>query len=149
MGSVNGKITLYDTAAATVSGQLENGHSSCVTALTWSANCGLFTAADDNNIVEWNIKENGIKCKWKSGKAKVTALAVMQDGKSLISAERIIKWWNLSTKQIIRTFTGHAGQVTSLNPITVNKNSSYLISGASEDGYLSIWALDEVCHTIY
>ncbi|KAL2724285.1 WD repeat-containing protein 43-like [Vespula squamosa] len=143
MGSVNGKITLYDTAAAAVCGQLENGHSSCVTALTWSANCGLFTAADDNHIVEWNIKENGIKCKWKSGKAKVTALAVMQDGKTMISAERIIKWWNLSTKQIIRTFTGHAGQVTSLNPITVNKNASYLISGASEDGYLNIWALDE------
>ncbi|KAK2586858.1 hypothetical protein KPH14_009796 [Odynerus spinipes] len=143
MGSVNGKITLYDTAAAAVCGQLENGHSACITALIWSADYGLFTAADDHHIVEWNIQENGIKCKWKSGKAKVTALAVTQDGKSIISAERIIKWWDLSTKQIIRTFTGHAGQVTSLNSITVNKNTSYLISGASEDGYLSVWGLDE------
>ncbi|XP_043502426.1 WD repeat-containing protein 43-like [Polistes fuscatus] len=143
MGSANGMITLYDVAAAAVCGQLENGHSSCVTALTWSVNNGLFTVADDHYIIEWNMKESGIKSKWKSGKAKVTALEVTQDGKFIISAERIIKWWNLSTKQVIRTFTGHAGQVTSLNAITVNQDTSYLISGASDDRYLSIWALDE------
>ncbi|KAI4501476.1 hypothetical protein M0802_003353 [Mischocyttarus mexicanus] len=143
MGSANGIITLYDVSTAAVCGQLENGHSSSVTAMTWSANNGLFTVADDHYIIEWNIKENGIKSKWKSGKAKVTALEVTQDGKFIISAERIIKWWNLSTKQVIRTFTGHAGQVTSLNAITVNQDISYLISGASEDRYLSIWALDE------
>ncbi|XP_015184773.1 PREDICTED: WD repeat-containing protein 43-like [Polistes dominula] len=143
MGSVNGMIILYDVAAAAVYGQLENGHSSCITAITWSTNSGLFTAADDHCIIQWNIHENEIKSKWKCGKAKVTALAVTKDGKSVISADRIIKWWDLSTKKIIKTFIGHAGQVNSLNAITVNENNNYLISGANEDTCLSIWALDE------
>lgn len=145
MGSMNGKVTLYDIAAASVSATLENGHSSTVTAIAWSASAGLITAANDYHIVEWNLQENGIKCKWKSGKAKVTALAILSNGKSLLSAERIIKWWNLTTKQLIRTFTGHANHVTFLHSIQVDNATSYLISGASGDSHLSVWALDKVC----
>ncbi|EZA60529.1 hypothetical protein DMN91_009590 [Ooceraea biroi] len=143
MGATNGKITLYDVAAASVSGMLENGHSATVTAMAWSACSGLITAADDYHIAEWNLQENGIKCKWKSGKAKVTALAILSNGKSLLSAERIIKWWNLTTKQLIRTFTGHANHVSFLHPVKVDDATSYLISSACADNYLSVWALDK------
>lgn len=144
MGSVNGSITLYDIATASVNTKLENGHSSSITAITWSAGSGLYSAGQDHHIIEWNLQENAVKCKWKSGKTKVTALAVMKDGASLISAERLIKWWDLSTKQLIRTFTGHASQVYFLNPIKLNDKTNYLISGADGDGYLCIWALSEV-----
>lgn len=144
MGSMNGNIILYDIAAASVSSTLENGHSSTITAIVWSACTGLITAANDYHIVEWNLQENEIKCKWKSGKAKVTALAILSNGKSLLSAERIIKWWNLTTKQLIRTFTGHANHVTFLYTIQVDDTTNYLISGASADSHLSIWALDKV-----
>ncbi|CAL1675948.1 unnamed protein product [Lasius platythorax] len=143
MGSVSGKVMLYDIAAAHVSVVLENGHSSTVTAMAWSTCCGLITAADDCQIVEWNLQENGIKCKWKSGKAKVTALAIPANGKSLLSAERIIKWWSLTTKQLIRTFTGHANHVVFLRTVKIDDSTSYLISGASADGYLSVWSLDK------
>jgi len=148
MGSMNGKITLYDVAAASVSATLENGHSSTVTAIAWSACAGLITAANDYHIVEWNLQENGIKCKWKSGKAKITALAILSNGKSLLSAERIIKWWNLATKQLIRTFTGHANHITFLYSIQVDSTTGYLISGACADNHLSVWALDKVCYIL-
>ncbi|GAB1868035.1 WD repeat-containing protein 43 [Camponotus japonicus] len=143
MGSASGKVMLYDVATAHVNVVLENGHSSTVTAMAWSTCSGLITAADDCHIVEWNLQENGIKCKWKSGKAKVTALAIPANGKSLLSAERIIKWWSLTTKQLIRTFTGHANQVIFLHTVKVDDSTSYLISGARADGYLSVWSLDK------
>ncbi|KAG5309325.1 WDR43 protein, partial [Acromyrmex insinuator] len=143
MGSMSGTITLYDVAAACVSTTLDNGHSSTVTAIAWSAYAGLITAANDYHIVEWNLQENGIKCKWKSGKAKVTALAIPSNGKTLLSAEKIIKWWNLATKQLIRTFTGHANHVTFLHTIQIDNATSYLISAARADNHLSLWILDK------
>lgn len=149
MGSMNGKITLYDVAAASVNNILENGHSSTVTAIVWSASTGLITAANDYHIIEWNLQENEIKCKWKSGKAKVTALAILSNGKSLLSAERIIKWWNLTTKQLIRIFTGHANHVTFLYTVQIDDTTSYLISSAHADSHLSIWALDKVCYSLF
>lgn len=143
MGLTNGNVILYNVATATAT-MLENDCVSATTALTWSMFGGLITATDDHHIVEWSLQENRIKSKWKSGKAKVTALAILTDGKSLVCAERIIKWWDLTTKQLIRTFTGHANQITSLHSVKVNDAVSYLISGASADGYLSVWMLDKV-----
>ncbi|XP_011642160.1 WD repeat-containing protein 43 [Pogonomyrmex barbatus] len=143
IGSLNGKVTLYDVAAASISATLENGHSSTVTAIAWSARTGLITAANDYHIVEWNLQENGIKCKWKSGKTKITALAILSNGKSLLSAERIINWWDLATKQLIRKFTGHANHITFLQTVQIDSATSYLISGACADSHLSVWALDK------
>ncbi|XP_012145844.1 WD repeat-containing protein 43 isoform X2 [Megachile rotundata] len=142
MGSTNGKVTLYDTTTSSVSSQLD-GHASTVTAVTWSENVGLFTAADDHHIIHWNLQENGVKCKWKSGKGKTTSLIVTEDGKSLLSGERVVKWWDLNTKQLIRTFTGHANQVTCLCAVKMPLGHNYVISGAYGDGCLSVWALDE------
>ncbi|KAK0092601.1 hypothetical protein PV326_001058 [Microctonus aethiopoides] len=143
MGSVNGNVTLYDISTASINKILENGHSAALTALTWSSSAGLFTAADDHQIVEWNIQDNGIKCKWKSGKSKITALAVLPDGQTIISADRLMKWWDLKTKQVIGSFTGHANPIIFLRPVQIDANSCYLISGASGDSYLSVWPLNE------
>ena len=115
-----------------------------MTAITWSAEAGLFTAAEDKHIVEWNFKQKSVKCKWKSGKGKVTALTVLPGGKSLLSGERTIKWWDLETKQVIGTFTGHANQVNALSCAKVTNETSYLFSSASGDDYLSVWSLNEV-----
>ncbi|CAK9810783.1 WD repeat-containing protein 43 [Anthophora quadrimaculata] len=142
MGSTNGKVTLYDTATSSVTAQL-SGHSGVVTAMTWSESVGLFTAANDHHIIQWNLQENGVKCKWKSGKGKTTSLAVSADGKCLLSGERVIKWWDLSTKQLIKTFTGHANHVTCLCAVKIASNNNYVISGACGDGCLNVWALDE------
>ena len=143
MGSINGSITLYDLTSASVTRILENGHSATVTALAWSSSSDLFTAADDHQIVGWNVQDSIVRTKWKSGKHKVTALAILHEGKSLVSADKTIKWWNLATKQLIASFTGHASQVIFLRAVKIDEDTSYLISGASGEGYLSVWSLNE------
>jgi U3 small nucleolar RNA-associated protein 5 len=144
MGSTNGTITLYDISTSSISAELQNGHSLTISALTWSANSTLFTAAEDKHIVEWDLHEKSVKCKWKSGKGKVTALAILPEGNSLLSGERMIKWWDLETKQVIGTFTGHANQLNALNCIKISNETSYLFSSGSGDDYLSVWSLNEV-----
>ncbi|XP_034944637.1 WD repeat-containing protein 43 [Chelonus insularis] len=143
MGSINGKITLYDVASASVNKVLESNQSAAITAMTWSASSGLFSAGADNQIIEWNIQENGIKCKWKSGTNKITALAVLPDGNSIISAERLITWWDLETKNVIATYTGHANPIVLFRTVRLDNNTSYLISGANGDNYLNVWSLSK------
>ncbi|XP_043461904.1 WD repeat-containing protein 43 [Leptopilina heterotoma] len=143
MGSTSGHVTIFDVASSTVSNQLQNGHTTSISAIAWKTSTGLFTAAEDHQIIHWNIQENGIKCKWKSGKGKVTAIAVVPDGNSLLTAERIITWWDLKTKNIIGTFTGHINQVNSLNIVKIDDDTNYLISSATGDSYLSVWSLNE------
>lgn len=143
MGSLKGDVILYDVATASVSKQLQNGHTGVITAMDWSESKGLFTAAEDQQIVEWNVKENGIKSKWKSGKEKVTAIVTLPSENSIVSAGRVIKLWDLSSKRLIMSFTGHATQITSLNPLIINSDSCYLVSGASGDRQLNVWSLNK------
>ena len=144
MGSTNGDITLYDISTASISDQLQDGHSSAVTAITWSKYTGLISAAEDKKIVQWSLQDKTVKCKWKSGKGKVTSLAVLPEGKSLLTGERTIKWWDLETKQVIGTFTGHANQVNRLLCVKISNETSYLFTSGTGDNYLSVWSLNEV-----
>lgn len=145
MGSTNGKLIIYDVAASSVSRELINGHSGTITAIDWSETGGLYTAAEDRYIVEWNLKDNKVQSKWKSGKDKVTAIVVSPDeGNSLITAGRIIKWWDLDRKRVIMNFPGHATQINCLRSIRINDGSSFVISGAIGDRQLNVWALDKV-----
>ena len=144
MGSANGNITIFDVASSTVTNYLHNGHTTNISAIAWEASTGLFTAAEDHQIIHWNIQENCIKCKWKSGKGKITAIAILPKGNSLLTAEREITWWDLLTKNVLGTFTGHVNQVTSLNTIRIDNDNIYLISSAIGDSYLSVWSLNEV-----
>lgn len=145
MGMSIGKIALYNTVSTAVT-ILENEGGGVCTALTWSNCSGLISALDDYHLVQWNIQEKGIKCKWKSGDEKVTALAVLADGKSLLSAGQYgtIKWWDLTTKQLIRTFAGHTHQVTFLRPVKIDDTTNYLVSSACMESYLAVWLLDKV-----
>lgn len=144
MGSVNGDVILYDIASGSVSKQLQNGHTGVVTAIDWSESTGLFTAAEDRQIVEWNVKDNGIKSKWKSGKEKITSIVIIRDQNTIVSASRTIKLWDLDTKRLIMNFTGHASPIVSLNPIAINGQSCYIVSGASGDRQLNVWSLNKV-----
>lgn len=145
MGSTNGDVIIYDMSRGCVSNTLKSGHSAKVTAVAWSESAGLFSAAEDRQIVEWSLQEASVRQKWKSGKDGVNALAATSDGASLLSAEGCgIKWWDISTRQLIFTFTGHAEQVTSLNVVQVDSSNCYAISGAAGDEYLGVWSINRV-----
>lgn len=145
VGMSVGKIALYNLASTSVT-TLENDGGIACTALGWSPTSGLIAALDDCHLVQWNIQEKGIKCKWKSDDEKITALAVLADGKSLLTAGQYgaVKWWDLTTKQLIRTFTGHTHQVTFLRSVKVDHTTNYLVSSACMENYLAIWLLDKV-----
>ncbi|XP_044576706.1 arylphorin subunit alpha-like isoform X3 [Cotesia glomerata] len=141
MGTVDGKVIIYNPSAGSPEKILENGHSAAVTAITWSS-VGLFTAGDDDLIVEWNLQGGGVKSTWKSGQNGINSLVVSADGQYLVAGERLIRCWSLETKKVVGTFTGHANPVIFLRSVQVGSNN-YVISGANGDSYLCIWSLSE------
>ncbi|KAG8042146.1 hypothetical protein G9C98_000137 [Cotesia typhae] len=141
MGTVDGKVIIYNPSAGSPEKILEKGHSAAVTAITWSS-AGLFTAGYDDLIIEWNLQDGGVKSKWKAGNNKINSLVVSADGQYLVAGERFIKCWSLETKKLVGTFTGHANPVIFLRSVQIGSNN-YVISGANGDSYLCIWSLSE------
>lgn len=66
-------------------------------------------------------------------------MQVSANGKSLLTASRDIKWWNVETRSLIRTFTGHASPVFSLTVVSLPSGDLYCVSAAQNDRLLNTW----------
>lgn len=138
LGTTSGNLLLYSLGHGSMVCQLEGGHSSAVNHVAWSRGSNLFSC-DDKHIVEWSVADSSVKSKWKVGTERVTCLLVLSDSNSLLAAGCTIGLWDIPSKKLVRRFTGHASEVTSLTLVPGTEN--YFISAAKNDRLLSAWSL--------
>ncbi|XP_019625691.1 PREDICTED: WD repeat-containing protein 43-like isoform X2 [Branchiostoma belcheri] len=159
MGTTAGTILLYSVVKGDLQSQLTGGHDDIVNCLCWHAEeNSLFSCSDDQHIVEWTVTTAQVKCKWKADKGSVQTISLGPGGKTLLSAARIIKLWDLEKREVLLTFTGHASLVTSLLFATLppppangrrksvsNQETTvdglYFLSGAVHDRLMNAWQI--------
>lgn len=80
--------------------------------------------------------------KWKT-KEKITAILALPDRNQILTAAKSIKLWDVSTKQTVKSFTGHSYEVILLSYIAPKENSSsYFLCASKGDRLLTCWNLD-------
>lgn len=154
LGTSSGDVLVYDVAAGEVHQRLEGGHDAQVNDLCWCENDKiLYTCSNDKHITEWDTKDCVVKSKWKADKHRVRSIHLGPMGKTLLSAGRSIKLWDLETKEVLKSFAGHATPVISLmfipNSLSHDSNANhipsngvsghYFLSGAEQDRLVNIW----------
>ncbi|GLH15348.1 WD repeat-containing protein 43 [Gryllus bimaculatus] len=146
IGTSSGSIHLYCIASGSVLDSLEGGPTTSVNCLSWSRGTNLFSCAGET-IVEWGVGCKTLK-RWKAGKDVVTYLRVLPDGNFILSASRSIILWSLPKHERLKTYSGHASDVTALVyvPPASPSSESYFISAAKTDRYLSAWSLSVDTH---
>eukprot|EP00058_Branchiostoma_floridae_P019053 XP_002604542.1 hypothetical protein BRAFLDRAFT_122327 [Branchiostoma floridae] len=159
MGTTAGTILLYSVVKGDLQSQLTGGHDDIVNCLCWRAEeNSLFSCSDDQHIVEWTVTTAQVKCKWKADRGPVQTISLGPGGKTLLSAARTIKLWDLEKREVLLSFTGHASLVTSLlfatlPPPTANGRRKsvtnqeaavdglYFLSGATHDRLMNAWQI--------
>uniref|UniRef100_A0A3P8WLV6 WD repeat domain 43 n=1 Tax=Cynoglossus semilaevis TaxID=244447 RepID=A0A3P8WLV6_CYNSE len=143
MGTAAGTVLIYSAAKGALHCTLDEGHTGAVNCVQWHPTESLlYSGSHDTNIIEWDLQTGKARSKWKADRGAVTSLCVSHDGKLLLSAAHVIKMWDLETKEVYRTFTGHSSAVTTLCFATTrppDSNSLYFLSGAAHDRLLSVW----------
>lgn len=147
MGTTTGSILLYSFLKGELVSKLDKGHSDVVNDVCWNANSSMvFSCSNDQHIVQWDIKQSKVKHKWKASRHSVYSICLVDDT-NLISASSTIKWWNLSTREVIKQFTGHATEIFRLLPVRFSNFSSaegtYFFSAAKNDRVISTWQLQK------
>lgn len=67
--------------------------------------------------------------KWKSQNEKITAILAIPDSNNILTASKTIKLWDVYAREVLKTFTGHSYEVTTLYYIQPKENASpYFIS---------------------
>lgn len=78
----------------------------------------------------WEIN-NFCSSKWKVGEEKVSAVASVPNTNQILTASKSIKLWNVETKEILKSFTGHSSEVIFLYVVPQpDKVPSYIITGS-------------------
>ncbi|BFZ07611.1 hypothetical protein BsWGS_10650 [Bradybaena similaris] len=146
LGTTAGSISLYSFAKGGLHTQLTGGHSLKVNDVCWHlSKPQLFSCSDDQEVVQWDLRKGKQKHKWKCDSAGVHSLCQCSN-KHLLTAGHKIKLWDLSTRTILQTFTGHASPVFRLLPVSLTPDSldaSYALSVAVDDRHINVWNCDE------
>ncbi|CAH1993955.1 unnamed protein product [Acanthoscelides obtectus] len=143
LGTTNGLLLLYSLSKANVDFTIDSATSQTINCLSSADSCILYSGAGQNVLV-WNIESRKFLSKWKVGNETVSAILAVPDTNKIFTAAKSIKLWDVQTKQVLRTFTGHSSEVTCLKYILPSDTSStYIISGSKGDRLLNCWSLSE------
>lgn len=66
-------------------------------------------------------------------------MLVSSNGRTLLTASRSIKWWDVEKQTVIKIFTGHVSPVFTMAYISVPSGDEYVISAAQNDRLLNAW----------
>ncbi|EFX89777.1 hypothetical protein DAPPUDRAFT_303119 [Daphnia pulex] len=141
LGTASGNILLYSLNRAELVQQLKGGHTGKIRSLCFNSDgSSLFSASSDQKIVEWDPVEGVMKSHWKVEKIHVSRICMLQDDCTLVIAGRSIQCWNVESRSIVATFTGHTTEITHLLPVYLpGTKVGYFLSAADGDRCISAW----------
>merc|ERR1712048_50195 len=151
LGSQNGKIFLYSPIIGGLSHTFDNGHKRTVNGIVYcDTKSFLYSCSTDCNIIEWNTSSNKLESIWKADETSVETIALPPGNDTLLSAGKLIKLWDLKTKDILQTFNGHSNSISHLEftcMINGGSNSSdvdgrYFVSGSKQDRIINVWQVN-------
>ncbi|XP_076100373.1 WD repeat-containing protein 43-like [Mytilus galloprovincialis] len=148
IGTSSGNILLYSIVKADIQSQLDKGHSESVNDLCWDENQGyLYSCSNDHNVIQWDVSTANVRHKWKADKGSVHSMCLCSSN-HLLTAGRSIKLWNVETKELLKTFTGHKTEIFRLLPLPLSADASdspenmYFLSAAQNDRIINAWQIN-------
>lgn len=147
LGSCNGKLFIYDPTIGSLTQTFTDGHKKTITCVVYNESSNLiYTCSSDCNIVEWNVSSNKLESSWKADSVSVEIIALSPGGDVLLSAGKLIKMWDLQTKDLLQTFNGHSSSVSMLDFTMFKQGTSqldvdgrYFLSGSTNDRIINVW----------
>ncbi|MBD2683621.1 MULTISPECIES: WD40 repeat domain-containing protein [Nostoc] len=103
---------------------------------SWDGQTLFATSGSGSMLESWNVK-TGKRTGSFEAKSSINAIAISPDGNTLATGIRdnAIKLWNINDAKLIRTLTGHQGEVRT---VAFSPDGTLLASG-SRDGTIKLW----------
>jgi len=137
-GSHDATVKLWDPKTGELKRTLE-GNTLIVWMLAWSPQGDvLATVSGDETLQIWDPRA-GVRLKQIDVNVVVKSVVFSRDGQTLITGDesKLIKFWDRNTGQLLRTLSGHDGDVRTL---AVSPDGTWLASGGL-DRTVRIWEL--------
>ncbi|XP_059169796.1 WD repeat-containing protein 43-like isoform X2 [Physella acuta] len=146
LGTTAGTVNLYSFAKGLLHTELTGGHVSRVNNACWHlSKPELFTCSEDQTVVHWDLKKGKVRHKWKCDTSSIYSVCHCAEQR-LLTASNNIKLWDIETRTLLQTFTGHSSPIFQLEPVWQGPESddaNYVLSAAVDDRHISVWNCSE------
>ncbi|KAG0281060.1 WD repeat-containing protein 43 [Linnemannia exigua] len=116
LGHTNGQISIYSLAHGLVLHQLSGSHTGKVNDFCFSASGTRgFSAGEDGLICEWDVTQGVEISKFHADNKSVKKIQLDHEENMLLTAGHNMKLWDLASREVIKSFTGHASAITNVD----------------------------------
>uniref|UniRef100_A0A7S4I5I2 Phospholipase A-2-activating protein n=1 Tax=Vannella robusta TaxID=1487602 RepID=A0A7S4I5I2_9EUKA len=117
------------------------GHTNTVCSLALNqSSLTLISGSYDGTCILWDLNSGTQKLVLDAHKPSVLCVTVLQDGNFATGgSDKLIKLWNSTTGELIRTFQGHTDAVRKLVQVDLG------LCSCSNDGTVRVWDLGGEC----
>ncbi|KAF9581097.1 WD repeat-containing protein 43 [Lunasporangiospora selenospora] len=137
LGHSDGRVSIYSLAHGRVIHELKGSHTGKVNDFCFSKNGTRgFSAGEDGLICEWDIAQGVEMSKFQAETKSVKKVQLNHQETMILTAGHSMKLWSADTKELIKTFTGHASAITN---VVFAANDKYVISTAEQDRFINLW----------
>ncbi|XP_034479036.1 WD repeat-containing protein 43 [Drosophila innubila] len=144
LGTQKGKVVLYSLATGSIERTLSgDGHNGAVTSITYDNDGHLYTVGADSRALAWSLAEERCTGEWSVGPEKPLNIAYLPKSRTLAVASRQIKIYDVDTKELVETCTGHSGEVNAIGSFTCSNNVEYVITTAKMERIISFWKMNK------
>ncbi|KAF9437951.1 WD repeat-containing protein 43 [Entomortierella beljakovae] len=137
LGQTNGHISIFSLAHGRVVHELSGSHTGKVNDFCFSKNGTRgFSAGEDGMVIEWDIMQGVEMSKFNTEAKSIKRIQLNHEEDMILTAGHSMKLWDLETREVVKSFTGHASAITN---IVFSANDKFLASTAEQDRFINLW----------
>jgi len=139
LATSQGAVLLYSVSQGQLLATLGDEGGTGSHCLAWSnSGTSIYTGGEEGRLSVFSATKQALITSWKAGTDPIHRVAVSLDDSLLVAGGRQIKVWDIATRTLVKSLTGHSSPVSSLAV-----NGGYIFSCGREDTTVCVWHLDK------
>lgn len=103
----------------------------------------MYSVGKDCRVLVWSLAEERCTGQWSVGPEKPHKIAYLANSRALVVASRQLKIYDVDTKELVETCTGHSGEINAISSFTATNNVEYVLTTARMERIISLWKVNK------
>ncbi|EDX06254.1 GD10611 [Drosophila simulans] len=144
LGTYKGSVVIYSLAEGKISRTLSgDSHDGPVTSITYDNAGHLYTVGADCRVVVWSLTDERSIAEWQVGPEKPQNIVYLQKSGTLAIGSRQLKVYDIKTKELVETFTGHSGEINTISSVASTDGTEFVLTTAKMERVICFWKIDK------
>ncbi|XP_020800954.1 WD repeat-containing protein 43 [Drosophila serrata] len=143
LGTLKGALVIYSLAEAKITRTLSgDSHDGPITSIAYDNADHLYTVGADCRALVWSLTEERCIGDWQVGPEKPQNIAYLPKSHTLAVGSRQLKVYDVKTKELVETFTGHSGEINAITAVVCADNTEFVLTTAKMERVICFWKIE-------